>query len=402
MDSLCRQYYAFNMRRVINCYVRTCPQCVLSNHPTCSREEEGNKIATEPLSCVEVDVCGPFNNFRATSGRTPSYFLAVDAASRFCFTSTIYSTSDAEILRCFLDMRRHFSGLPAKIQCDQGLLKTNSRAKQFLENHHVSISHGHAYVSRSQSRAEKTIGTISRLIVKYNIECPKISFSRLLEESTLTYNASPNDALPMNLSPRDCFFVRPPTSFLRTASDEVVDGVSKSLVDCVRAARAAGAASLTNDVAAFIRRQKRRSPTNYTRRLKPGDCVLKKRSVWPVGTPKKYGNRVVVDGFVVVARVATNSFKVRSVVTMEHSILPGDMLIKTKLSESELGELVESMNVSLGVRETDEPVVTRARARNNDNLPSIDSISKYFIHHGVKDNDNLISLVDFGISQLWE
>jgi len=63
---------------------------------------------------------------------------------------------------------------------------------------------------------------------------------------------------------------------------------------------------------------------------------LKKRSVWPVGTPKKYGHRVVVDGFVVEERVATNAFKVRSVVTDEHQILPGDVLIKTKLTEDEL------------------------------------------------------------------
>ena len=67
MISLQRQYYAFNMRRVINSYVRSCPQCVLNNFPTCRKEDDGNKIATEPLACVEVDVCGPFNNFRTTS-----------------------------------------------------------------------------------------------------------------------------------------------------------------------------------------------------------------------------------------------------------------------------------------------------------------------------------------------
>ena len=402
MDSLKRQYYSFNMRRVINSYVRACSACVLNNHPTCRKEDDGNKIATEPLSTVEVDVCGPWNNFKTTSGRTPSYFVAIDAASRFAFTSTIYSTSDAEILRCFLDMRRHFSGLPSKIQCDNGLLKENSRAKQFLISHHVSITHGHAYVSRSQSRAEKTIGTISRLIVKYSTECPKIAFPRLLEESTLTYNASPCDALPMNLSPRDLFYVRPPTSFLRSASDEVVDGVAKSLVDCVAAARAAGAASLQNDVAAFIRRQKKRSPTNYTRRLKSGDCVLKKRSVWPVGTPKKYGHRVVVDGFVVEERVATNAFKVRSVVTDEHQILPGDVLIKTKLTEDELRRLVDSMNVSLELSEPEiEPALTRSRARALNDDASVNSVEKLFIHHSGKNNYSLDSLADFGISDLW-
>ena len=109
-----------------------------------------------------------------------------------------------------------------------------------------------------------------------------------------------------------------------------------------------------------------------------------------------------MDGFVVEERVATNAFKVRSVVTDEHQILPGDVLIKTKLTEDELRRLADSMNVSLELSEPEiEPALTRSRARALNDDASVNSVEKLFIHHSGKNNHSLDSLVDFGISDLW-
>ena len=277
-------------------------------------------------SFTMCDFAGPFNNF----GRQKYFFLAVDCSSRYCFTSTTSSTSDAEVLRCLLEFRRHLCGLPAKIGADNALFTPNSRSRAFLEENGVAIIHGHAYVSRSQSKAEKTIGSISRLIMKYNTERPSASFSDLVSEATIAYNSAPNDALPRGLAPRDVHFVRPPVSFLQSAPDNDISGVSRSLVESVGAARAAGREALQHDVAAFLRRQQHRSPTNYTLRLRVGDLCLKKRMTWPTNTPKKYGFRIVVDAFEIKARVATNTFQCESLISGDVLVLPGDHLIRVR------------------------------------------------------------------------
>ena len=388
MASLSRQYFAFNMRSVINQFISMCGPCRLQTHPPSRREDDGSKIATEPNSLIEVDVCGAFNQFKSPSGRSPSYFLAIDAASRYVFTFVIYSTADAEILRCFLELRRNLNGLPSRVQCDNALLTSNSRAKQFLQQHGVSINHGHAFVSRSQSRAEKAIGSISRLIMKIHMENPSISFAKLLENSTIIYNSSPSDSLPNNLSPRDCHFVRPPTSFLHSSSDAVVDGVSKSLIESVAAARAAGEAALQHDVAAFIRRQKKSSPTNFTQRLLCGDHVLKKRSTWPVGTPKKYGTRVLADGFVVLDRVATNTYRVKSVVDGQIHVLPGDLLVKVRLDRDSLRTLCDHMNDTLSLH--DQPVNKPTLRNRSDNV----NVGRMFISEGNEPKVDFIGSVD--------
>ena len=110
----------------------------------------------------------------------------------------------------------------------------------------------------------------------------------------------------------------------------------------------------------------------------------------------------MVDGFVVVERVATNAFKVRSVVTGDFQILPGDVLIKTKLSEDELRRLTHGMNVSLELSEPEiEPMLTRSRARAL-NDASVNSVDRLFIHQTDKDIFSLNSLADFGIAKFWD
>ena len=305
----------------------------------------------------------------------------MDCASRYCFTTTTASTSDAEILQSLIEYRRQLCGLPAKLGADNALFTINSRSRAFLHEHHVSIIHGHAHVSRSQSKAEKTIGTIARLILKYQTERPNTSFASLVGEATIAYNSSPNDALPRGLAPKDVHFARPPSSFLQTASDRDISGVSRSLADCVSAARLAGRDTLMYDVAAFLRRQQHRSPTNYSLRLQVGDLCLKKRTSWPTNTPKKLGFRITVDGFEVKKRVATNTFLCESVLTGDLALYPGDHLVRVKGFDraslaafcARLEETAARNCATIGPRVMRSRTAAASAAADSDEEPSVSS-----------------------------
>ena len=183
-----------------------------------------------------------------------------------------------------------------------------------------------------------------RLACRYHTSDPSIPFPQLIAEATLAYNASPHDSLWNNMSPRDAHFVRSCKDFLHTAAEEPIQGVSRSLADAVKAARTAGHATLAVDVASHIRRKQLRSPTNWTRRLKIGDLALRKRTTWPSSTPKKLGWKIVVDAYRVTSRVATNSFRVTSLLTQREFVFPGDILIKVRMkTEEELVELCRRM-----------------------------------------------------------
>ena len=162
------------MRAAVNRHVSGCSVCRLLTHPPSRKENEGEHIATEPNAAVMADYSGPWHSMH---GRHKYFILFVNCASRYAFTLTTASTSDAETLRALVEYRKHLCGLPAKIGVDNAILTSNSKSRAFLEEHNVSIVHGHPYVSRSQSKAEKTIGTIARLILKYQTERPTTSFA---------------------------------------------------------------------------------------------------------------------------------------------------------------------------------------------------------------------------------
>ena len=366
MTVLSQTYYAFGMRAKINKIISMCPSCVLNSFPKGRKEDDGEQIATEPGAVVIIDYAGPFDGIgRSSTGNRRYFFLAIDACSRFIFTTVTSSTSDAETLRCLTEMRHRFCGFPRTIACDNAILTPRSSSLALLKENGVSVLHGHAYISRCQSKAERGIGTITRLITKFNTERPEVPFPRLVAEATLCYNRSPHESLPNGYSPCDVHFVRAPVSFLRTAVDARVDGIPRSLVDSIRASRLAGKETLQFDVASFLRRQELRSPTNYSRRLRVGDFALRKRTSWPTSTPWKLGFRVVIDAFRIVARVATNSFRCESIVTNEISILPGDLLVRVRgHDESSLSELVRRMNEA-SQRHTTGPTTAVTRSRSS-------------------------------------
>ena len=143
-------------------------------------------------------------------------------------------------------------------------------------------------------------------------------------------------------APRDVHFARAPVSFMQFAP-EYDRGTPKSIKDVVDAARSRIDDTLANDVANFLRRQEMRSPTNYSARIRVGDFALKKRTSFPMNSPKKLCHKIVVDAYEVMQRVATNSFRVKSILSGENSIVPGDHLQKVRLTRDKLIQLAREL-----------------------------------------------------------
>ena len=327
-----------------NLYVSQCATCRMNSHAPTRREDDGEHIAAEPSNLLVIDFGGPYGGFATSASGTRRYvFIAVDAASRYCVAVVTTSTSDNDVFHCLLEVRRQFCGLHKRISADNALLQVNSRARAFLEANGVAILHGRPYISRDQSKAERTIGTVSRLICKYHTDNPELTFPRLVEEAVLAYNSSPCEGLPNGVSPRDAHFVRAPSTFLQTAP-EVDRKAPRSIKQAIDAARTISDTNLANDVASFIKRQEKRSPTNVSAKIRVGDLCLQRRTSFPAHAPRKLAFKLVVDAFKVISKVATNSFRVESLLTKRQTIIPGDHLIKTRhLDASSLIELCREM-----------------------------------------------------------
>ena len=164
---------------------------------------------------------------------------------------------------------------------------------------------------------------------------------------------------------------------------------SKNVLEAAAVVRAAGRETLRFDVEGFLRHQALRSPTNFTLRLKEGDCCLKKRTTWPSGIPKKCGHCVTTDGFIIIKRVATNSFQCRSVVTGEVYVLPGDLLLRLKGFDEDrlrrlcvrLDETLERSNAAV------EPQVLRSWGNVGSNISLMTSRRSLFFFGSDDDGD---------------
>ena len=97
-------------------------------------------------------------------------------------------------------------------------------------------------------------------------------------------------------------------------------------------------------MASYAKRQTKTSPTNYASRLQVGDLAIQKRTSFPAHVPRKLAFRVVIDAFEVTARVATNAFRVKSIITGNEQVLAGDFLIKIRgMDQDALRALCQEM-----------------------------------------------------------
>ena len=360
-----KYYFAFKARKQIEDYIRNCAICALNNHHVTHRDPLGDQISPESGNLLVIDHIGPWSGFATTStGNRRWIFVGVDAASRYAYSCVCSSVSDDETLKCIMEIRHKTSSLYKRYQMDNAICKENSKTKSFLLERGVSVNHGLANNSQSQSKIERFIRTLTRTILKLHTAQPTTNFTDLVAESTLIYNNSPHDSLPRNLSPRDLHFSAPASTFLRPDSASVGGrGVKKSILDALRAARASGMETLRHDVATFLRRQSFRSPTNFTAQLRTGDFVLKKRSSYSTGSGKKLQFRITLEAFEIIGKCATNAFKVINLVNGQISLLSGDVLIRVRGHTKEsLIHLVQQMErVAESNEARIEPHATRSR-----------------------------------------
>ena len=330
MTIIASTFYSFNMRRHVNKYISSCAICKLNSYPRTQGEKEGEFIATEPNQLFVLDFAGPYAGWAASASGTPRYVaLGIDAFSRYVICHVTTSTSDEDVFRTILEIRRQLCGLPARISVDNALLRANSKAAKYLEANQIRTQHGLPFTSRCQSKAERAISSISRLFCKYASASPELTFSKLVEEAVLAYNSAPNESLPNRMAPRDVHFNRAPSTFTH-AAPKLDSTTAPSIRKAIDAARKVGEDTLANDVAAFIRRKAKRSPTNYSARIHVGDLLLKRRSSFPANSPRKLAYKIVVDCFECVARIASNNFRCVSLVTGDEYCLSGDVLVKIR------------------------------------------------------------------------
>ena len=198
-----------------------------------------------------------------------------------------------------VELKSQFCGFPSTFLCDNALLTSRSESLKYLKENGVRVLHGLAYVSRCQSRCERTIGTLFRLICKLNTDQPTLPFHKLVSESTQIINCSPSDGLPQGLCPKDVFFHSPPSNFLMHQSMDSAKarGVSKL----------ASELTLKADVERFLRKKDGKSAGDYSSRLKIGDLCLKKKMRFPNNVNKKLAFKLHIDCFKVVSAQKTRA-----------------------------------------------------------------------------------------------
>ena len=362
MLALSDKFYAFGMRKKVNAFINSCPECKMNNSPSTRPEKDGNQMRSEENSMVVMDLLGPVNSL-GNNPMSPQYVcLMIDAVSKYVCTYVTRSTGDNDIFRSVSHLRESLAGLPKRIQVDNALLSKHSKTRKYLESMGVRIYHGLAYVSRCQSLAEKAIGTLSTLVRKLHTSAPETPFSSLIREATMVMNNSPHESLPAGMSPKDVHFVRPTTSFLHFDPDTPVVA-PKSITSAIRTAQKAAMSVLDFQVKAALKRKEEESPQDQARKLRIGDLVLKKRTSFAKNVVKKTSHKLTIDAFIVVARIATNSYRVRSLMNEAIFCFPGDHLIRVShLDEEGMRRLVRSMEAS-AARSLPVPSRPRTRAR---------------------------------------
>ena len=369
-SALSGTFYTFKMREKVAKFVSSCPVCHLDNHLSHGmKEDKGEQISFEPLSLMIVDYLGPLSGWASTSTGSPRYvFLMIDAATRFLITVATKDVGDDETFRAVLEARKQLCGLPKRIASDDAIFREHSAARKYLEEAGVSIIHGKASISRDQSKVERAISTLTRTICKLHTEVPSASFERILSEATLAQNSAITRGT--GKSPRELHFVRSPSTFLNVEPKDVQPG-KRSLKEAVSAARAAGREVLQDEVRQFIKRNENTSPTAYTKRLVKDDLVLKRRTSFPLGSPRKLCHKTSIDCYRVVERVASNSYRVISIIDNSTYIYPGDLLVRLRHHDIEdARKLVDDMR-KIVERNSARSAATRMATRSGRPAPSI-------------------------------
>ena len=353
------KFYAFHLRKKVQTYVASCPSCILNNHPITTKVKTGSQLATLPNEVIVMDFLGPLNNFKTSTGKAKYVLVMIDSHSRYLHAFECKSTKDEELLKCVIALRNRLSGLPKRISVDGALIKKNTETAKYLKNNGVEILHGSPHISRHQSKAERVISSLSRMIAKFSTENPKMKLEELIEMATVAHNCMPHKSLPRNMAPKDVHFTCPPSTFHDVTKQSNAGG------ELLKNALAATEEVWKNEIKSYLRGRKRVSPTDHSSRLRIGQLCMKKRTTFLTTSPRKYQHKRTANAYKITRKIATNVFEVKSIIDNTKLILPGDHLIQMKHHNKEsLTNLIREIEaLTSGGHDQPKPMKLRSRQR---------------------------------------
>ena len=343
MQTLGRHYYIFGMRQKVIKYIRGCAACLVSNHFRGTRDEPGMQSPMDSGISVACDMAGPFNN----AGQYKYIFCLIDQFSRYAFCYPTKSTQDSDVVECLMEVRKEWGFLPRRLHCDRALCSKFTISSKVCEWFGVELTHSMAANSRCQSKVERFIGTITRLILKMQSAAPNIQFHQLVTEARTCYNNTSTDVLN-GASPSSLHFFRQGANLVDIDGRMPLDGVtnpSKSVADALIAKRAAHDEVLKSDVRRFQRRKEDVNPRDPNTFLQVGDLCLKKRTSFFANAPKKIQSKVDEDAFEITGKIATNSYRTTSIVDGRQYVHCGDHLVRSHLDRPGLLRLIERLKL---------------------------------------------------------
>ena len=360
MTTIGRYYYHHSLRATIKAYIQDCAVCVVNNHPRGKKDDKGLQTPMGPGMSLAVDFAGPWH-----SESTYKYlFCAIDLFSRYGFCFPVKSTKDADVLECLLEIRRQWSGLPQRLHMDSVLCQSRSVSTTMLKKMGISLTHSMPNNSVCQAKVERYIGTISRSILKIQTASPGTPFKRVIDEAVLQYNNTCTDILG-GRCPSEFQFFKANANLMDVDGHVPLDGLtgdSRTFKHLVDARLAMQDEVLHNDVRRFVQRRDKENPGDRDDKIKVGDYALKKRTSFWSGAPRKLQFKVDEDAFEVVSKLATNSYKCISLMTGDAQILPGEQIVKTKMSREKLQTLVRKMS-ELRALSNGDPAASRRPSR---------------------------------------
>ena len=386
------KYYCFHLRKFIQNYISACPTCILNNNFKVNRDKSGNQLAFMPNELMIADFLGPLNQYRTSKGVPRYIFIAVDAHSRYGHAVVCKSTNDDECLKAWESIRDRNCGLPRKVGVDGALLKPKTKSAAFLKANGVAILHGLPHVSRHQGKAERLIGTISRLLSKFSTDKPEMKLEDLMKLTIYAYNSTPHSSLPRNLAPRDLHFRVPPSSFFDVTQRDVHKDsrLSSALEACDEV--------LQFEIESFLKGRQRISPTDHASRLKVGDYVMKKRTSFATNAPRKFQFRRTVQAYRIEAKIATNTWRVKSIIDGSILTLPGEQCIRMRNhDDASLKRLVNEMRcLNEAANAKTDPISLRRRRRMERSLlkekkpvpPSLEGVEDHVAEDRINEVDD--------------
>ena len=364
MLSLGKSYYCYKMREKISDYIKLCAVCVANNHPRGNRDKQGLQAPMQTGLSLAIDFCGPWRN----GSSTPYLFCGIDQFSRYAFVYPTKSTKDTDVVASLSRIREEWAGLPKRLYMDGALCQRNSISTHVMKAFGVEMVHTLANNSRSNSRVERHINTICRIILKLQTSHPDIAFNQLVKEARTTYNNTSTDILK-NRSPSELHFFRANANVVDPDGQLPINGItgsSKSVRDMMRLRASIQRDVLVHDVGRFMAHRKLENAVDYDSHIKIGDFCWKKRTSFLPHASKKAQWRISELCYEVVGKLATNSFKCRAIQTGELSIIAGDLLVKISLPKEKVERLVNDLAI---IRRRSDAVASAPLTRSRSNQP---------------------------------